>query len=310
VEKQQTFSNSTDLFVVDDTLGVRPKPGLRTTAKMTWQGQEIYDVVYTIDDVGLRVSPPPAAGAAGAATDCVLFFGGSFTFGEGLDDDETLPYRVGVRSGGHYAVRNFGFSGYGPHQMLAAIESGFVERAARCRPRYAVYQAVYHHTVRSAGVWTWDRHGPRYVLGDDGRPVRTGNFDSEHDPSKMLRALEKSGVATELRRRGMDVGAGDATEEDAKLLRAIVAESRRLLVETWPDLEFHVVYWDAYDAVGRWPLFDDPPLDGIEVHRISEILPPVDDPEGVYKLPHDVHPTPRAADLIAAYVVRNVLGID
>jgi len=307
-EQQQTFSDATGLFVVDDTLGVRPNPGVRSTARATWHGEQIYDVVYTVDDSGLRVSPPAATNAP---QDCVLFFGGSFTFGEGLEDDETMPYRVGVRAGGRFRVRNFGFSGYGPHQMLAAIQSGFVEHAAHCRPRFAIYQAVYHHVVRSAGLWTWDRHGPRYLLGEDGRPIRSGNFDSEHDPTRPLRALEKSGVATALRRRAMDVGPGDATEDDVALFRAIVEESRRLLVEKWPDLEFHVIYWDVYDNQGRWPLFDDDPrMAGIAIHPISQILPPVDDPQGVYKFVHDVHPTARADDLIAAYVVGHILHVD
>ena len=151
-QKQQTFSNSTDLFTLDDTLGVRPAPGLHTTAKMTYGGRTVYDVTYSFDEHGLRISPPDERGFE---QPCVLFFGGSFTFGEGVEDDEAMPYRAGVRAAGRAAVRNFGFSGYGPHQMLAAIESGFVEEAARCTPRWAVYQAVYHHVLRAAGAWTW-----------------------------------------------------------------------------------------------------------------------------------------------------------
>ena len=302
--KQQTFGDSGGLFQVDDVLGVRPKPGLRTTAKMTLDGATIYDVVYTFDDDGLRVSPPVVSGAS---EDCALFFGCSYTFGEGVNDEETMPFRAGVRS--RMRVRNFAYSGYGPHQMLAAIEAGLVERAAHCRPRYAVYQAVYHHALRAAGVWTWDRHGPRYVL-ENGRAVRRGNFDSQADADAPLRALEQSGVAKQLRLARMDLGATDVTAEDITLTRAIVAESARKLRERWPDIELHVIDWDGIDPIAPPPLFDraDPVLAGITFHSIGQMLPAVDDPQTEYKLPRDVHPNPRAHDLIAQYVAEKILA--
>ena len=76
---------------------------------------------YTIGPNGLRVSPPYEEVAD---VPCALFFGGSFTFGTGVEDDEALPYVAGILSEGKYRVYNFGYRGYGPHQMLAALESG------------------------------------------------------------------------------------------------------------------------------------------------------------------------------------------
>jgi hypothetical protein len=305
--KQQKFGNSNDLFALDDLLGVRPKAGLKTTASMVYDGEKVYDVVYTFDEFGLRVSPQAAGDAS---QECILFFGDSYTFGEGVEDHETMPYRVGTLTGGRYAVRNFAFSGYGPHQMLAAIEGGLVERAARCLPRYAIVPTHYHHALRAAGVWTWDRHGPRYVLNDNGRPVRSGNFDSDEDPTRVLRALEKSAVADKLRRRGMDLGANDATPEDVVLYRAIVLESHDRLRKIWPDLEFHIILWDAFEGVGHYPLFDERfNAAGITIHSIGQILPPVANWDATYKLPRDIHPNAHAHDLIAQYVVREILKI-
>jgi len=309
-EKVQTFSHAGDLFVVDDDLGVRPRPGLRTTAAMRVGSEPSYDVVYTFDEVGLRVSPPEPQ--PGPDTDCVLFFGGSFTFGEGVEDEQTMPYRVGVRSGGRYRVRNFGFSGYGPHQMLAAIQSGLVDRAATgCHPRYAIYQAVYHHVLRAAGIWSWDRHGPRFVVGDDGRARRAGNFDTdEPDLAKSVaNALGDSGLGRQIRRRGMDVGTSEATEADVQLFRSIVATAAEELEQRWPGIEFHVLYWDRWDSQGPYDLFDESlQSKGITVHNISEILPDRSDWERAYRLPHDIHPNATTHDLMAAYVVRDLLG--
>jgi len=40
-------------------------------------------------------------------------------FAEGVNDDEAYPNVVAAVLAGTYGVRNFAFSGYGPHQMLA-----------------------------------------------------------------------------------------------------------------------------------------------------------------------------------------------
>jgi hypothetical protein len=73
----------------------------------------IYDVTYTIDADGLRI----AAGLDENPHDnrCMLFFGCSFTFGEGVDDHEAMPYVAGTLA--NLRAYNFGFPGYGPHQM-------------------------------------------------------------------------------------------------------------------------------------------------------------------------------------------------
>lgn len=73
---------------------------------------------------------------------CVLFFDDSLTFGEGVNDNQTMPYRVGMRSAGALRVYNFAFHGYGPHQMLAQIELGVVRDTIDCLPDHAIYQAI------------------------------------------------------------------------------------------------------------------------------------------------------------------------
>jgi len=291
-ERRQTWSNPQSLFARDDALGHRPPPGHVTDSQL-WYGDElIYDVTYTIDDDGLRIAPPTAGLAANEP--CVLFFGGSYTFGEGVNDDQTMPWLVAVLGGHRYQVRNFGFAGYGPHQMLAAIESGLVERVARCTPRYAVYQAHPHHLLRAAGKWWWDEHGPRYELDAGGEVTRNGNFDDD----ATLSPLADSEVARRL---------SDSIEpavEDVELLNAIVQESHRLLERLYPGIEFHVLYWD----VGPPWLFDDKrTAAGLRVHRLSAVLPHWDRWEQLYTFDHDVHPTPRAHFIIARHVIDRVL---
>jgi len=121
-----TPSYSAKYIVRDDVLGAAPTIGVTGRSRLLNGNEVIYDVAYTIGSDRLRVSPPVHEPVVGS----VVFFGCSYTFGEGLPDDATMPYRVGVISGGKYQIRNFGFHGYGAHQMLSALEAGVVERRA------------------------------------------------------------------------------------------------------------------------------------------------------------------------------------
>ena len=96
--------------VRDDVLGTVPARGTASRSTLIYRGRVIYDTTYTIGPDGLRIEPPVATTAAQG---CVLFFGDSVTFGEGLHDDETMPYRVALEMGSAWRVYNYSFHGYG-----------------------------------------------------------------------------------------------------------------------------------------------------------------------------------------------------
>ncbi len=176
-------------YVADDVLGTAPVKKTRTQATEFGHGKLIYDVTYTIDANGLRIAPPSKTiGLEGS----ILFFGGSFTYGEGLQDNETLPYQVGIESKEQYEIYNFGFHGYGPHQMLAAIESGRVRQVVGAPPRYAIYEALPDHVARVAGKIPYGQHSPRYQIDADGTVRKHGHFDDGHrPPSAFERRMER-----------------------------------------------------------------------------------------------------------------------
>ena len=106
-----------------------------------------------------------------------FFFGDSFTYGEGVNDDETLPYLFEKLSGGRYRAYNLAFHGYGPQQMLRVIETGLLEKmVSDQRPLIVVYEALVQHIERAAGklnlgcqgtslyvVWFWHAGIRRHV---------------------------------------------------------------------------------------------------------------------------------------------------
>ncbi|OQY36439.1 MAG: hypothetical protein B6243_03195 [Anaerolineaceae bacterium 4572_5.2] len=125
VHQEGTYTQN--FFQDDDLLGYIPVPNTRVNSIKKLGDDLIYDVEYSIDQYSRREVPGLEFRVSGSETSntkpetrnqFILFFGGSFIFGEGLNDDETLPAHVG-RLAPRYRPYNYGLSGYGPQQMLA-----------------------------------------------------------------------------------------------------------------------------------------------------------------------------------------------
>jgi len=300
----------------DDILGRTYTPS-RVTRVRKWYGTTLlYDVTYTIGPDGLRVSPP---GRGGPPTACVIFFGDSFTFGEGLNDTETLPYRVGAIGGGRFVVYNFGFHGYGPHQMLSALEHGRVASILKCRPTHVIYSAIRDHVARVVALNTWGGHDPRYRLEPGGSVRYDGHFDGDKPPvrsrlgARVHKQLGKSALylwITSRRRR--------VTEQDLELFVGIVAQARRIVESSYPGCVFEILLWngepdeatEARGLNGRRPSDIEWALRrvGFAPRIVENILPSYQVDSASYILsPFDAHPSARANDLLARDVVRSII---
>lgn len=284
--------------IQDDDVGDRPAADV-SWREALWLGDEpIYDAVYTTDAHGRRTTPEPV-GAKGS--ECVLFFGGSFTWGTGIADVDTLPWQTAVASDRRRPFHSFSFRGWGPHQMLAELESGEVERTVGCEPTHAIYVSVHDHVRRVAGRSPWDPHGPRFELRDD-RLVRDGNFGDRpswrrtwpaRTGSELLRILAEHFVPG---------------PRDFELFAAVVSASRDRLVARWPGIDFRALLWDK-----RWkqePEYWESLLRrGIAVHFVSEILPDLREHALRYAVsPHDGHPNRTANERIAGWIATQILG--
>lgn len=286
----------------DADLGYAPVPGAVRTIARYFRDERIYAVTYHIGDRGERVSPSAQANADGEATP---FFGCSMTFGEGLEDDQTYPHLVGALSGGRIAPVNLAFSGWGPHQMLAMLESGRAAEVVEGTPRHAFYMLIASHANRLSGKVRWDRHGPRYRLAADGSVRRDGNFGS--GLSSFERRMRKWLRASHIFRRVSERPVGP---EAFELLGAIVAAAEARIASLWPGCKLHVL---IFDRPGRRNDEAIRALEarGLTVHRMSTVLPGFKANHLRYALhPQDLHPTAEANRLIAAWIVKEILHLD
>ncbi len=140
-------------------VGWGPRAPGRYEAFTAINGRAAFDVHYTVDD---RLFRATRSGTEGPAT---AFFGDSFMFGVGLDDDQTLPQLFADREGRRHPVFNLAMGGYNPAQVLATMETGFADDLI-ARSELLVQFVAPWHAERTACRPSWQHNAPRYAVID------------------------------------------------------------------------------------------------------------------------------------------------
>jgi hypothetical protein len=100
-----------DIYRTDDRYGYLLRPNARDRDRTP-----DYDVLYSVDEAGYRVTPSPAAPRA-----TVMMIGDSFTFGTGVADGDTFSYVLGSRHWPDVKVINAGVFGWGLTQSYLKV---------------------------------------------------------------------------------------------------------------------------------------------------------------------------------------------
>ncbi len=188
--------------LVDKDLGYRPLASSKIRVVKKSGEQVLYDAHYSHDKNSRRIVP--SVREIQDDKDIAVFFGDSFTYGEGVDDDETMPYFYSLTTGKHQSY-NYGFSGYGPQNMLAMLENDsyiapvvdkISTKGTNSCP-IVVYTFIDHHIMRALGslsVMTYGQDLPYYQLKHN-ELTRTGSFSSDRPiTTKALRFLSHSKI--------------------------------------------------------------------------------------------------------------------
>jgi hypothetical protein len=128
--------------------GYMPRPSNSGRKVKLIEGDTVYDARYSFDAYSRRVLP----GFSDSTTKFLLFFGGSRTFGEGVSDDECIPYYVS-RDLGNPHVYSYSFSGWGPAQMLALLRERDLSQEVSGDSGTAVLFMFGGHVRRTVGSW-------------------------------------------------------------------------------------------------------------------------------------------------------------
>jgi hypothetical protein len=144
----------------------------------------IYVTDYTIDSDLLRHTVSAESGPA------VVFFGDSYTFGDGVKNEETLPQVFADLTDRKVRVLNLALTGYSPQQFLHEMETSRFDKVIGPDPKLFVFLTAPWHAERTSCKAYWTPHAPLYAL-EDGRLVFKG--DCNEGASLLLREwLENS----------------------------------------------------------------------------------------------------------------------
>lgn len=288
------YGKKGSFYIEDKDLGAVALPNLNLDCQKKVDGKAIWDVIYHTDHYGRRISTIlPSADPREFA----IFFGCSFLFGEGANDDQTIPSYF-ARKNPEYRPYNYGIPGYGTQQMLAKLETGTLRQEVAEEDGVGLYLYLEDvHEARVVGtmevVNAWASTFPCYELKSGGGVVNHGSFaDARPLLLTTYRMLEKSNFV-----RYMGIRFPTLADRHYALTAEIVAESQRQFKAQMNVDRFCVVIFPKRNAHKKLL----PHLDRLKVPYIdySDLFDP--EPEG-YKFMGDGHPTPRANELLVEHL--------
>ena len=301
---QTSGTYNSEYFTPDSITGYKAKPNVRATSLKKNDDEVLYDVSYTSNDFGYRHTP-------NSNTDskhCLLFFGDSFTIGEGVNDDQTLPYFLNQHA--QLKVFNFGFHGYGNHQALALLKSGEVARITQgCEDYIAFYESLPGHIQRANGFSPWeDLNAPRFTLAGD-----TLLWKNQHKnlwdkvANKIFLQLDKKSYLFKLTRPKY------AYDERYNALYFAILDEIDLALRTQFGTGLHFILWDSHDLSNETEITESNAItawlenQNFKWFLVSEILPQYTKNRLQYGLHQcDTHPNALANELIAKFLAHKI----
>jgi len=296
--RDRTESNVEGEYLREDPdLGYTLLPGSRVHAWSRLGSETIYDAYYNIDSLGHRVT---LSGDPGAKR-TVAFIGGSFVFGEGLDDDQTLPSAYALASPQDHVI-NLGIPGHGPNHVLARLERGELESLlSNETPSIVVYVFIDAHVARCVGSFfittRFGRRAPYYRL-DATSVCRVGDFESGRPLRSLLyRVLRKSAA---LEWSGFDWPRSDAADS-LELTARVVQRCAQTFEEQVPGGRFvFVAYPGARLASAVLARAELPPMSVLDYTDLFDPASPG------HSLAHDGHPSQHANRILAESLAQDL----
>ena len=180
--------------------------------------QTIYECSYSFDSIGRRTTQHTES----AKTKVALFFGDAMTFGEGVNDCETVAsYYENLNS--QTTSHNYGFLGHGPTHMLRQITSQKFKDQFKYT-KGTIFYILRDDAIKStAGQVPWAEGTPKYTIASNGTLEYSGVYkqtDCVH---------EKIYLPSQF------------TEKDRTLTVKVFEEAKNSLTQLSKDLELLVV---------------------------------------------------------------------
>lgn len=284
-------------MMFDEHLGYKPKPDTSHTGVRIVNGKIIYSIKFNTDANSLRITP---IDSTKPRTQYAQFYGCSMTFGEGVQSNETLPYYFG-KYNSTYHPYNFAYSGYGPHQMLARLESGSPKNIVKESAGIAFYIYINDHVNRAIGTMTnygYNGGNAPYFHEVGNGLKHDGLFkDARRIRSWFYEILLKSNIL-KLFKIGYPF---TISEADYELTAEIMAQASRDYKKQFGNDNFYVIIYPT--TVDSSLIIRLLKQKGVKVLDYSKLFNPTDKK---YAIPYDEHPTALANEVLIKHLVKDI----
>ena len=288
---------STDYWHRDEFGIIEAKPGeYRSFLKNLKNNQFIYDVTYFIDEYGRRITPVDK----GDRNRFILFFGCSFTYGEGVQEDQTLPYYVG-RLAVHHTPYNYGYHGLGPFDALAKIESLDFKKEVRETQGVIIYTFMSGQLNRLMGSMStrvWHFNGAYYQKSATGKLVRNGDFKTGRPIQTSIYSLLSKSRILEALKIDLPPKIGDY---DLKLFVQTCQAMDTIIKEKFPQSAFYVVIYPGTNSVRLAQYLKEGGIKYLDYTQLFDASNPK-----FYLHEYDHHPSPLAYQLVGEQIVKDL----
>lgn len=227
-------------YNINKKFGYFPKENKIFKEEIFLNKSKIDEISYSINKFGHRVTGETKLNTK----KCVFFHGGSFTFGQMVNDQETLPYVFNINSGYKYKVFNLAFNGYGAHQFLAKLEVKYLEDYESCKETTIIYQFIPDHIGRSAGRRSWGDKSPRYIF-ENNELVDKGFFSNY--PFKIFMKIRKNFRNSKIISNLIYNPEIDTVSEQNIFVK-ILQKTELLSKQIFNNVNFIYIVWD-YDKI-------------------------------------------------------------
>jgi hypothetical protein len=278
--------------------------GAKHARQTAADGSLVYEVTYHTDSAHRRITP----GQTGRRDRALLFMGCSFTYGEGLRDEESLPAQA-ARLQSTYRVYNYSFHGWGPGNLLRwASQPDFAADVPRGPGGKAVYLFIDSHLDRMVGTLPlyralrhWGDNLPYYYLDGQSALRSEGMIGQRWPRDPIFGWLAGSSLLTYL---GINLPLS-LGEGDFELFSRIAAEIQAQLRQKLGQMDLYVAFYPGSLTSGALV----PHLHRQGVHTIDYSAVDLTRYLGVPMTLPDGHPS-AATDRFLAHQILTDLGVE
>jgi hypothetical protein len=289
------------------------KTSVINSTMLTYSADTVYRATYTViaDSDKNVVSFNRRVGYLnpGDPSPRIIFFGCSLCFGVGLNDPETLPYRLGKLE--NMSTLNLGGIGFGINHVFELFLDRFADKDNK--GKLFIYLMIPDHVLRASGV-------DDYCAGPSFRRVGDSLLYAGPLPipsNKLAYYCSVFGCFSFIGNMVTNVERSNRFKHvpHEEFEKAYLMIRKMDHIAGASGGKFILLFWDKYDYTStdrnlyhRQKMEDEIERlrkDGVKVIRVSDILD-INDPK--YYIPNDRHPNAIAYDTIANYLYK-VCGV-